>query len=145
MKPMKKVAQKTGFTSGLVLVAALGLTSCPAADSSPAPAKVSSMPTSLTMTVPDSGWRLGVERVVELDAEVWVLAQLHREPGPAAQMIRKIEAAIPVALPAKRLRVFVAGKTWAWRNEEAYEFVASLKEVAQRAGAARVLFPVRAK
>jgi len=145
MKPMKKVAQKTALAGGLVLAAAFGQTCCTAADSSPAPAKISSMPTSLTVTVPDSGWRLGIERVVELDREVWVLARLHREPGPAAQMIQKIAGAIPVALPEKRLRVFVAGKTWAWRNEEACEFVASLEEVAQRAGAARVLFPVRAK
>jgi len=103
------------------------------------------MPTSIAVTVPDAGWRLRVERVVELDAEVWVLAQLRREPVMAAQAISKSETTIPVALPEKKLRVLVAGKTWAWANEEPYEFVTSLDDVARRAGPVRMLFPAMAK
>ena len=103
------------------------------------------MPTSISITVPDAGWRLRIERVVELDAEVWVLAQVRREPGMAAQMISQATAPMPVTLPGKRLRVFVAGKTWVWANDEPYEFVASLDEIARRAGPARVLYPAPAK
>lgn len=103
------------------------------------------MPKTIAVTVPDAGWRLRVERVVELDAEVWVLAQLRREPGPAAQMIQQAKAEIPIALPEKHLSVFVAGKKWAWPNDEPYEFVVSLEDVARRAGSARVLYPMPAK
>lgn len=103
------------------------------------------MPKTIAVTVPDAGWRLRVERVVELDAEVWVLAQLRREPGPAAQMIQQAKAEVPITLPEKHLRVFVAGKKWAWPNDEAYEFVASLEDVVRRAGSARVLYPSPAK
>ena len=103
------------------------------------------MPAALAVTVPDGGWRLRVERVLDLDREVWVLAQLHREPGPAPQMIQQAKAEIPVALPEKKLRVFVAGKTWGWPNNEPYEFVASLDEVVRRVGSPRALYPVPAK
>lgn len=141
MEPLKEVARKMASLGGLVAAAGLALTACAGAATSPDSAKTISMPTNITVTVPDSGWRLGVERVIELDSEVWVLAQLRREPGPAAQVIQKIAAAIPVTLPEKRLRVFVAGKKWNWRNDEPWEFVASLDEVARRAGPARVLYP----
>jgi hypothetical protein len=94
----------------------------------------------IAVTVPDAGWRLRIERVLERDEEVWVLAQLHRRPGPAAQVIRRLEVAVPVELPPKPMRVFVAGKTWAWPAKEPYEFVKSLDEVEQRAGKARVLY-----
>ncbi|HWA88172.1 MAG TPA: hypothetical protein VG710_18230 [Opitutus sp.] len=100
---------------------------------------------SISVTVPDAGWRLRVERVLERDDEVWVLARLWRKPGPAAQMIRKAEAAVPVAVPDKPVRVFVAGKTWTWANKEPYEFVASLEGVARRAGEAKVLYAAKAE
>ena len=141
MKPLKEVAQKTAPLGGLLAAVGLALAACAGAATLPDSAKTTSMPTNITVTVPDSGWRLSVERVIELDSEAWVLAQLRREPGPAAQMIQKIAAAIPVMLPEKRLRVFVAGKKWTWRNDEPWEFVASLDEVARRAGPARVLYP----
>jgi hypothetical protein len=145
MTPSGKVARKAVSAGGLILMVGLALTSCVGAATPPNPANALSMPTTLAVTVPDTGWTLRVERVLELDADVWVLAQLRREPGSAAQMIRKIEVTIPVTLPEKRLRVYVAGKTWAWRNDEPYEFVSSLEDVARRAGAARVVFPVPAK
>lgn len=136
----QKVAFKNGPVDGLATILGLVLVSCVSASVPPEPAKAQPMTTLIAVTVPDGGWRLRVERVVELDTEVWVLVQLRREPRPAAQMIQQSKAEIPVPLPGKQLRVFVAGKTWAWRNDERYEFVTSLEEVARRAGAARVLY-----
>ena len=95
---------------------------------------------SIAVTVPDAGWQLRIERVLDRGDEVWVLAQLWRKPGPAAQMIRQVKAEAPVAAPDKPVRVFVAGKTWSWANKEPYEFVASLNDVTQRARDARVLY-----
>lgn len=147
MTPLRKVAFKNALLVGLALGLELALTACvgaatPAETATP---KETQMPTTIAVTVPDAGWSLRVERVIELDAEVWVLAQLHRGSGMAAQMISQAKAEIPVTLPAKRLRVFVAGKTWKWANDEAYEFVASFEEVSGREGTARVLFPAPAK
>lgn len=147
MTPLRKVAFKNGSLAGLIFTAGLALASCvgAAAPAEPSKNKESSMPTAISVTVPDAGWSLRVDRVVELDQEVWVLAQLRRGSGMAAQMISQAKAEIPVTLPEKRLRVFVAGKTWKWTNDETYEFVASLEDVTRQAGAARGLFPAPAK
>ncbi|HVZ64634.1 MAG TPA: hypothetical protein VG838_18310 [Opitutaceae bacterium] len=106
----------------------------PPAPAAPAPAEV------LAVTAPDAGWRLRVERVIELDQECWILARLWREPGFAAQVIQPAKATIPVALPAKPRKVFVEGKTWTWPNPETYEFVPSLEAVVRRANGGRVLY-----
>ena len=98
-------------------------------------------PEPVTLTVPDANWRLAIDRIYERDDAVWILARVWREPGVAAQMITTLRCEIPVALPAKPRRVFIAGKTWGWKNDEPVEFVASLEAVEKNAGNARVLFP----
>ena len=143
--PSVKVARKKAFVRGLAPILFFALASCEGAAGAGQIPNSPPMPTAIAVTVPDAGWRLRVERVVAPDAEVWVLAQLRREPGPATQMIQQAKAEIPIALPEKRLRVFVAGKTWAWPNNEPYEFVASLDDVMRRAGSAQALYPVPAK
>jgi hypothetical protein len=120
---------------GLWLVACT-VPAFPSNSSGTSPARVR-----LAVQTPDAGWRLRIERIIELDRAVWILAQLKREPGPAAQMISTAEAVVPISLPAKALRIFVAGKTWTWRNEEPYEFVPTLAAVIRQAGSARVLLP----
>lgn len=108
----------------------------------PPPAGASAGPPSVILAVnaPDAGWRLRIERIIEFDAEIWILARLEHAPGPAAQVIRSARATLSVALPAKPRRVFVAGKTWNWTNDEPYEFVPSLEAVVPRAAGARVLY-----
>ncbi len=141
---MKPVRNSAGL--GVVMVAGLLLTSCSEVGTPLAPsASVPAATKMIRVTVPDGGWRLRVERVVEVGAEVWVLAQLRREPVPAIQVISEIEAAVPVAVPPTKLRVFVAGKTWAWPNKEPYEFVPSLEAVLSQATGGRVLHPAGVK
>ncbi|HVU24981.1 MAG TPA: hypothetical protein VHE13_12720 [Opitutus sp.] len=139
--------RKDKVASKCLLVAAAGLAALAAwgcaggAAAAPAETKEAMKQITIAVTVPDAGWQLRIERVLDCADAVWVLAQLHRKPGPAAQVIRTLEAAVPVAVPDKPVRVFVAGKTWAWPNKEPYEFVASLPQVMRRAGEARVLYP----
>lgn len=141
---MKPVRNSAGL--GVAVVAGLLLTSCSEVGTPVAPSAIVPAATKMIrVTVPDGGWRLRVERVVEVGAEVWVLAQLRREPVPAVQVISEIEAAVPVAVPPTKLRVFVAGKTWAWPNNEPYEFVPSLDAALSRAAGGRVLHPAGGK
>lgn len=137
---MKPVRNSAG--AGVAVVAGLLLlTSCSEVPKPVAPgAIIPSATKTIRVTVPDGGWRLRVERVVEVGAEVWVLAELRREPGPAVQMISEIEAAVPVALPPTKLRVFVDGKTWAWPNKEPYDFVPSLEPVVRQAAGGHVRY-----
>ena len=138
------VARKNALSGVFSLGLALAAVSCSNASSN-LPAADAPAPEELTIMVPDGGWRFGIERIVELDSEVWILARVRREPGPAAQMIQPAKTVIPVVLPAKSRRVFVVGKTWAWPNQEPYEFVPSLDPVVKRADKARVLYPVPVK
>ena len=136
----RKVATITRRYLALGCAVGLVLSSCTAAapkagTAEPAPAREL-----IAITAPDAGWHLRIERIVEFDSEVWVLARLWREPGPAAQVIQPATAMLPVDLPAKPRRVFVAGKTWSWENKEPVEFVPSLDPLLQRAGAGRVLY-----
>ncbi len=135
-------------TLGRVIFGAAGLAllACGRAEAAPEPGKSDSAPVVLAVAAPDTGWRLRVERIVESKGEIWILARLWREPGPAAQMIQPARAVVPIALPAdKPRRVFVTGKTWSWENREPYEFVPSLEPVLQRAGDGRVLYSAPAK
>lgn len=113
----------------------------------PLPAKQeisAAAPATLTVTVPEGGWHLRIERVFEFEKEIWILAQLQHTPGPSTQMIQTAQAALPAGLPAKTPRIFIAGKTWSWANPEPYEFVPALSAVIKQAGSARVLYPAPA-
>jgi hypothetical protein len=136
------VARKNTLSGVFSLTLALAVVSCSNAVPSNLPAANTPATEELAVMVPDGGWTLGIERILELDSEVWILARVRREPGPAAQTIQPAKTVIPVALPAKPRRIFVTGKTWAWPNQEPYEFVPSLDPVLKRAGEARVLYPV---
>jgi hypothetical protein len=127
----------------------LGFTGCLRSASKavePAPtareATTPSMPESFSVTAPDANWRIELVRVYEREDAVWILARIWREPGIGAQMVTSLRCEIPVALPAKPRRIFVAGKTWSWKSKgEDLEFVSSLESVKKDAGNARVLFP----
>jgi hypothetical protein len=118
-----------------------GATDPPAAARASAPVAAEVEPAAIRITVPDAGWQLRVERIYEQPTEIWILVHLERRPGMAAQMITHVEAKLPVAVPAKPQKVFVTGKTWAWKNEEPYEFVPSFGPVLRQVETAKLLFP----
>ena len=138
MKQFVKVAWKffAAVAGGCALAFSVACAAGPrertAAPPAPAP--------EIAVTVPDAAWVLRIERVVAVDHGIWIIARLGRRPGPAAQMISTARAALPVALPDEPWRVFVAGKTWSWKNPEPYEFVPSLAPVLARAAEGRVLY-----
>ncbi|MDD3180190.1 MAG: hypothetical protein PHQ04_07530 [Opitutaceae bacterium] len=143
MKQFVKVAL-WGCVCALLSAVGLGVGSCAGTPLPPSSRQASAGPVRLAVQTPDAGWRLRIERIVELERSVWILAQLERQPGPAAQVISTAQAVVFISLPAKPIRTFVAGKTWNWRNEEPYEFVPTLSGVIRQAGPVRVLFPAAA-
>jgi len=145
MRGTAEVARKFGTVFPFGMAWALGMTSCTGTPlrskqeiSTPVAAAT------LTVTVPEGGWHLRIERIFERENEVWILAQLQHTTGPSSQMIQTVQATLPTGLPAKPQRVFIAGKTWKWANQEPYEFVPTLSDVIKQAGAARLLYPVTA-
>lgn len=144
MRATAEVARKFGGMIPIGFAWALGTASIAWA-SLPANQQIStgSAAAVLKVTVPESGWHLRIERIFELNDQVWILGQLQRPSGPAAQLVQTVQATLPTGLPAKSLHVFIAGKTWSWPNPEPYEFVATLATVINRAGAARVLYSAK--
>jgi hypothetical protein len=148
MKRIEKVAVKWTLRPlcfGLAVGLAACVTDVSRSESRPQPENPPGKAVTISISTPDAGWRLQISQILELKSEVWVLARLERKPGMAAQMIQTVQAQLPIAPPAKPLHVFIAGKTWSWPNQEAYEFVASLSQVKQRAGDAKVLYSEPAK
>ncbi|MEY4939636.1 MAG: hypothetical protein RIQ93_1371 [Verrucomicrobiota bacterium] len=139
-----KIPLKFAGCAALGVLAAFAWSACSKPLSLP-PDEAEPASFALRVTVPDGGWRFRVERVIEFKEEIWILAQLSRELGPGVQMIQEVEAAVPVPVPNKAVRVFVAGKTWAWENTESHEFVASLDSVLRKAGSGRTIYPPGAK
>ena len=76
----------------------------------------------LSVLTPDAGWEFRVREVRETPDAVWVWADLERREGPAAQQLTTVATQVDLP-PGKARRVFVTGKTWAWENDEPYEFV----------------------
>ena len=80
---------------------------------------------SARITVPDPAWRIIIQEVYVLKSELWVISQLERMPGMAAQMITTIEDKISIDAPDFPIKHYVLGKTWKWKNEEGYFFLNS--------------------
>lgn len=113
----------------LTLVALLTAGSAVAAEDAPAPVRVA-------VTVPSGGWALKIAEVYEVDDEIWVLAEVRNRGGFAAQVITRLEATAPVTPAADRkVRTFVSGATWNWRDPDAAatEFVDDLEAIRKKA------------
>lgn len=93
-------------------------------------------PVRVAVTVPSGGWTLKIGQVYEVGDEVWVLAEVRNRGGIATQVITRLEATAPVAAAAdQKVRAFVGGATWNWRDPDAgmVEFVDDLEAIRTKA------------
>jgi hypothetical protein len=78
----------------------------------------------VTLTVPDSAWAISIEEVHEVKNEIWVISNVSRDPDVmGAQVISVVRDAVIMVAPDLPVKHFVIGKTWNWKNEEAYTFI----------------------
>ena len=84
----------------------------------------------VTLTVPDAAWVIFINEVHEVKNEIWVISTVSRNPDMmGAQVISVVKASVKFAAADLPVKHFVIGKTWNWRNEEAYTFIKSIKEL----------------
>jgi hypothetical protein len=95
----------------------------------------------ISLKVPDPAWSISVTSVREIDNQLWVLAALARRDVMAAQVISTVTTEVAVNPEGRKLRVFILGKTWAWPNEEAYEFLPSVEALPTQWTTGKVLYP----
>jgi hypothetical protein len=84
----------------------------------------------VTLTVPDAAWVIFINEVHDVKNEIWVISTVSRDPDMmGAQVISVVKASVKCAAADLPVKHFVIGKTWNWRNEEAYTFIKSIKEL----------------
>jgi len=94
----------------------------------------------VSLDAPDTAWSLSIEEVVLFENKIYVLANLNRQPGMAAQMITTVQDNIIVeAPPNAETQIYITGKTWNWQNEGEYHFIASRTEIADQLNAGKKL------
>lgn len=94
----------------------------------------------VTITVPDTGWAVEIDEVHQVDQGLWVISQLTRSAGMAAQMISTVSDSVTVEAGAQPLKHFAIGKTWNWQNTEAVEFLADRKSLDKKLQTGKCLF-----
>lgn len=74
---------------------------------------------SIEVQTPDPAWRIEITEARLVRGELWVLAELTREEGPAPQVISSASDTATVSAPGDApVHHFVIGKTWAWGDED---------------------------
>lgn len=126
-----------GLLIGLVAVGArAGETNAPAGA-----VAVGERELTVSVTVPDAGWRIAIREVAQVGHELWVLSELQRDPDMmAAQVISTVRASVRVKAPALPVRHFATGKTWNWQPDEPITFIADRGAIADKLAAGKVLY-----
>jgi hypothetical protein len=96
----------------------------------------------VSLEAPDSGWKLTIEEIRQVDEELWVLATLKKDPNLFAMaMITTVSDAVTIQAPALPIKYFIQGKTWNWENKEPYRFINSKSEIEAKFNRGKRLFP----
>jgi len=87
----------------------------------------------VSLSVPDGTWSLGIKEVIETDSEVAIIAELSKAEGMMGiQMIMQLNAAVEFETD-KPVKTYILGKKWAWENTEGYEFIEDATKISGRA------------
>jgi hypothetical protein len=80
----------------------------------------------IEMMAPSSAWNIKIKECYVVRGETWVVANLSSS-GIGASVISTVRDEVEVDAIGK-MRVFVFGKTWKWKNNEGYNFPADQKD-----------------
>jgi hypothetical protein len=97
------------------------------------------------LQVPDSGWRIRILEIYKVNQELWVISEVYRMKGMAAQVISTVEDTVTV--PGSKLPVihFVIGKTWNWSDDGPVRFIGSKNEIINSLESGECLYKREAK
>ncbi len=83
----------------------------------------------ITLQVPDSGWRIRILEVHRVNKELWVISEVYRMKGMAAQVISTVEDTVTVPDSDLPVTHFVLGKTWNWSDNSPVTFIDSKDDI----------------
>jgi len=84
---------------------------------------------SIELTVPDAAWEIEINEIYEVENELWVIAELNRKTGFAAQVISKIKDSVEIHHKKLTVKYYVIGKIWQWENKEEIHFIKSKSDI----------------
>ena len=94
----------------------------------------------VTITVPDTAWRVAIDEIYSVNSELWVISILERAPLMAAQVISTISDTVHVSAPMFPVRHHIIGKTWNWKGEDKTIFIESMSELRDALSTAKKIF-----
>ena len=93
------------------------------------------------LTVPDATWSIAIDAVYEVGDELWVVSMVSQDADMVgAQVISTMQATVTIAAPDLPVAHFIMGKTWNWKNAEAYTFVEDLKQIEDELESGKLLY-----
>jgi zinc protease len=95
----------------------------------------------VSVTAPDSAWRLSIEAVYQVKGELWVISRVSRDPDAmGAQVITTLKASVKIEAPELPVKHFVIGKTWNWEGDEPCTYLDDLKVIQKDLQSAKVIY-----
>lgn len=75
------------------------------------------------VTVPDSRWSIEIVKVIQSPTEIAVLCQLTQSDGMGMMVISEVVDAVKFKSLDLPIQYYIDGKSWNWKNQEAYQFL----------------------
>lgn len=95
---------------------------------------------SVSVKVPDGGWKISIDKIYMVQNEFWVVSRLSRKEGMAVQMISTISDSVAANIKNLPVKHFVLGKTWNWPNKEPYTFLNDLKTIEKKLREGKLMY-----
>ena len=99
----------------------------------------------VTVTVPDSAWKLEILEVHGTDDELIVISKVSRAGGAfGLQVITTLNQKLELIVPNLPVKHYVLGKTWGWENQDkGVEFIKDRKQLEEKLKRSKQLHPKR--
>jgi hypothetical protein len=94
----------------------------------------------VSLSVPDTAWRIKIQEVYQVGNEIWVISQLQRSSDMGGMMISRVEDRVMVSAPNLPVKHFVFGKNWNWEGDSGYTFLTDREKIKSQLANAKRLF-----
>ncbi len=97
----------------------------------------------VTVTVPDSAWKLEILEVYGTDDELIVISKVSRAGDTfGLQVITTLNQKLNLIVPNLPVKHYVLGKTWGWENQDkGVEFIKDRKQLDEKLKRSKQLYP----
>ena len=104
----------------------------------------SPMRITVSVSVPDAGWRVDIREVNRVGQELWVVSELKHRDGMAAQVISTVTDTVEVAVETLPVVHYVVGKNWSWTGKgDANHYIDTVNDIPEEVSTGECLYKKR--